>query len=430
MKRLIGCMAVLCLLALTVGCGGVTSNGTLAYVSNSGGTGFTVFQVNTNGTLTTSVISPQSTPVAPLVLQFSPNGKWAYFLDNTAKVTIPNTSFSYNTGTTLYVYARAGNGTLATFIGSYALNNGASSLAVSANSTYVYVAQPNAAISGGKTGELQVFSIDQQTGLLTGSTPVDVGYSITQLVMNSTGSLLFGLSPSQQTVVSWTLNATTGAATQAATLSVGTLPDYMILSANGSYMYIPDFLAVTPDYPNAAAGGAPGNSPDFYVYSVASSGVLSPILGQSTSPVFNENADLLTGDFPLNPVGGSTSSDSRYLFLLNQGGAQGSSISVFKIAASGNTGIPGEPTEVLGDLVTVNGISTSTASPFPCGCSGASFAAVPKVYNALYVLSESANLLYQFSVNENSGVLRALTPPSVPLPGTGTLSAPTWITIH
>ena len=57
-----------------------------------------------------------------MVLQFSPNGKWAYFLDNTAKVTIPNTSFTYNTGTTLYVYARAGNGTLATFIGPYALN--------------------------------------------------------------------------------------------------------------------------------------------------------------------------------------------------------------------------------------------------------------------------------------------------------------------
>ena len=212
-------------------------------------------------------------------------------------------------------------------------------------------------------------------------------------------------------MVSWQLNATTGAATQSATLSVGTLPDYMILSANGSYMYIPDCLAVTPNYPNVAAGGAPGNSPDFYVYSVAASGVLSPILGQSTSPVFNENADLLTGDFPAESGGRYRPRTTRaILFIVNQGGAQGSSISVFKIAASSNTGIPGEPTEVLGDLVTVNGISTSTASPFPCGCSGASFAAVSKTNNALYVLSESASQLFQFSVNDNTGVLRALSP--------------------
>ena len=53
MKRLIGYTAALCLLAFTVGCGGVTSTGTLAYISNSTGTGFTVYTVNTDGTLTT-----------------------------------------------------------------------------------------------------------------------------------------------------------------------------------------------------------------------------------------------------------------------------------------------------------------------------------------------------------------------------------------
>jgi hypothetical protein len=196
-------------------------------------------------------------------------------------------------------------------------------------------------------------------------------------------------------------------------------------------MYIPDFLATTPNYPNAGSGNTTGSSPQFYAYSVGTNGILSPLLGQSTSPVFNENADLSGQGFPAKPVGGATSSDSRYLFLVNSSGEQNSSISVFKIATTTNgTGIPGEPTEVLGDLVTVGGITTSTQSPFPCGCSGASFAAVPKVNNALYVLSESANLLYQFSVNENSGVLRPLNPASVPVPGTATLSAPTWITIH
>ena len=84
MKRLIGYTAALCLLAITVGCGGVTSTGTLAYISNSNGTGFTVFTVNTDGTLTMSNISPQSTPTRRRTEgdPVFPNGKWAYFLDN------------------------------------------------------------------------------------------------------------------------------------------------------------------------------------------------------------------------------------------------------------------------------------------------------------------------------------------------------------
>ena len=146
MKRLIGCVAVLCLLALTVGCGGVTSNGTLAYISNSNGTGFTVFQVNNNGTLTTSTISPipSSTPSGdgPKVIQFSANGKWAYFLDAA--------------GNYIYAYTRSGNGTLPIFIGQYAVN-GASSLVIAPNSTYLYVSLPNVAVPNGKTAELAIF---------------------------------------------------------------------------------------------------------------------------------------------------------------------------------------------------------------------------------------------------------------------------------
>ena len=385
MKRLIGCMAVLCLLALTVGCGGVTNNGTLAYVSNSTGTGFTVFYVDLNGTLVPSPISPvpSSTPSGdgPKVIQFSANGRWAYFLDAG--------------GNYIYAYTRSGNGTLPVFIGPTAVN-GASSMVISPNNTYLYVAEPNVAVGGGnKTGVLAVFSIDPANGILTGAGFVDVSYPITQLVMNSSGSLLFGLSPSDATVVSWQLNGTSGIATQSNLLAVGKDPDFMILSANGSYMYIPDYTAVTPNYPDVSTTPcAPNcNSPQFYVYNVGSTGILSPISGQSTLPVFNENADLLTGDFPANPVGGMTSADSRFLFIVNSGGSQGGSISVFKIAATTGQGIPGEPTEVLGSLVTVGPSDTSTASPFPCGCSGASFGAASKTNNAIYVLSESTGTL-------------------------------------
>jgi hypothetical protein len=430
MKRLIGYTAVLCLLALTVGCGGVTSSGTLAYISNSNGTGFTVFTVNTNGTLTLSSVSPQPTTTPPLEIQFSPNGKWAYFIDNAATVTpiAGNTSFTYGTGSHLYAYLRAGNGTLSTLIGTYPVS-GASSLVVAPNSTYLYIAEPSVAISGGnRTGELAVYSIDQSTGILSQADLINVGYSITQMVMAPGGSLLFGLAPAQQTVVSWTLNSSSGLATQAATLPVGSLPDYMVLSTNGDYMYILDAIATTPNYPNVSPNAQPNStsSPNFYAYTVGSNGILQTINGSNPTPgVFNENADLQHGLFPTNPVAGVTSNDSRFLFIVNQGS---NNISVFKLATT-----TGEPTEVLGDLVTAGGITTSTASPFSCvtattACSGPSFAAVAKSNNALYVLDESAGRIFQFGIDLNSGVLRSLNPAFVS--AESPTSAPTWITIR
>ena len=71
---------------------------TLAYISNSSGTGFTVFKVNTDGTLTRPAFPHRAPRRPPLVLQFTANGKWAYFLDAA--------------GANIYAYTRAGNGTL------------------------------------------------------------------------------------------------------------------------------------------------------------------------------------------------------------------------------------------------------------------------------------------------------------------------------
>src|SRR5208282_6488124 len=148
-----------------------------------------------------------------------------------------------------------------------------------------------------------------------------------------------------------------------------------------------------------------------------------PMAGSGTTPgVFNENADLQTGIFPANPIAGATSNDSRFLFIVNQGSQN---ITVFRIA---NTS--GEPTEVLGSLSTINGITTSTASPFPCGagCSAPSFAAVAKANIALYVLDEAAGKIFQFSVDQNRGIIRALVPAFVSAESAS--SAPSWMTLR
>jgi 6-phosphogluconolactonase (cycloisomerase 2 family) len=386
MKRLIGYTAALCLLAMMVGCGGVTSTGTLAYVSNSTGTGFTVFTVNTDGTLTKSSISPQNTPAAPKVLQFSANGKWAYFLDQG--------------GANIWAYTRAGNGTLSTLIDSYPVSGEASSLVIAPNNTFLYVALPN-------TLKVAVYSIDQNTGILSQvGSPTLVGYAISQLVMAPGGAALYGLAPSQAAILTFSLNSSSGVMTQANTYPVGVSPSYLILSVNGSYMYVLDHTAADPIL-----------GTDIFAYNVSGTN-LTLMAGEP----FHENADAITGILPTNPVGGATSNDNRYLFVANQGSHN---ISTFKINST-----TGEPTEVLGSTTTVNGIQVSTASPFDCGsgCTTPSFVSVSGSNNALYVINEPTGKIFQFQIDQNTGKLRALNPASVG--AESATSNPTWITIR
>lgn len=391
MKRLIACMAGLCLLALMVGCGGVASTGTFAYVANKSGTGFTVYTVNADGSLTLNSISPQNTPAAPLDLVFTPNSKWAYFLDAS--------------GSRIYGYTRAGNGTLATSVDSsgYSVGPGASSLVISTNSNYLYVALPN-------TKQLGIYSIDQSTGQLSqvGSN-YNIGYAIDQLVMTPGGSLMLGLSNAQQAVVSWTLTSSTGVATQVATQAVGISPSYLALSSNGSYAYILDHVATT----TVTSSGGTYTTPNIYGFTVQSSGVLQAM---ADSP-FNEQADV-NGVYPTNPVFAVTSHDNRYLFVANQGTHN---ISSFKINTTS-----GELTEVSGTPTTVNGITTSTASPFDCGtgCTSPYYMSVPAGNNALYVLDPPAGKLFQFKIEQNTGRLRGMSPASL-----AGLSTPYWITL-
>jgi len=401
MKRLIGCTAALCLLALMVGCGGTSSTGTLAYISNSAGTGFTVFTVNTDGTLTRNSISPQNTPTpsgdGPQVLEFSANGKWAYFLDQA--------------GLTIFAYTRAGNGTLSTEIqaGGYPTGPKASSLVITPNNNFLYVALP-------ESQNLAIYSIDQSTGILSqvGSN-LQLGYTITQLIMAPTGGVLYGLAPKQQAVLAWTINSSSGVLTGPTPYAVGSSPatDGMILSQNGLYMYVLDTQDVGPN-----SFGI--NTPSIYAFNV-SNAVLSIMAGQP----FHGNVDPIHAIPPSIPVAGATSNDNRYLFITNQGSHN---ISVFKISST-----TGEPTEVLGSTTTVNGVATSTASPFPCGSSTPplctpSFAAVTGANNGLYVLDNPAGRVYQFQIDQNTGRLRAQNPAYVT--AESTTSAPSWITIR
>ena len=446
MKRLIGYTVALCLLAFTVGCGGVTSTGTLAYVSNSDGTGFSVYTVNTDGTLSTASISQQSSPTpagdGPKVIQFSANGKWAYYLDNA--------------GTTIYAYTRAGDGKLATQIGTYSVSGGtssfgASSLVIHPNSMFLYIALPFY-----QGGAIAVWSIDSNTGIPTqvGSN-IQLGYPISQLVMNTSGSAIFGLSPGsnvatgiptitisgKQAVLFWTVNASSGQLTGPVATAVGVNPNYMVLSANGSYMYVLDNTATTlinastivngqtvscATLSSTQAGYTGCYSPNIYGFNVSTSSSLplAPMAGTSAGGgnVFNENSDLITGIFPTNPIAGATSGDSRFLFVANQGSHN---VSVFKINST-----TGEPTEVLGSITTVNSVAVSSASPFDCGsgCSTPSFVAASKANNALYLLDTNAGKIFQVAINENTGQIRALSPASV---GAETATShPTWLTIR
>jgi 6-phosphogluconolactonase (cycloisomerase 2 family) len=403
MKHLIGYTAALCLLALMVGCGGVTSTGTLAYISNSSGTGFTVFTVNTDGTLTKSSISPQNTPASPKVLLFAPNGKWAYFLDAN--------------GANLYGYTRAGNGTLVTPItGSpWPQLSSASSFVISPGSTFLYVALPNDADPS--LARLETWSIDSATGTLSGVATTTLGHSFSQMVLAPGGGVLYGLSPTQQEVVSLTLASGSPVPTLGPILSLGKHPDYMILSANGAYMYVLD-----------PAGSGVNNStnspiptPNIYGLNVVG-GVVG--LKQMPDSPFNGNVDS-TNKAPSNPIAGVTSNDNRFLFVANNGT---SNISIFQInsgsGVAGETGTAGELLEISASTTIVNGVPVATGSPFDCNCTP-TFVTVSGSNNGLYVIDNHANEIFQFKINQNNGTLRAQSPAFVSAEG-----SPTWLTIR
>jgi 6-phosphogluconolactonase (cycloisomerase 2 family) len=394
MKRLIGFTAALCLLAIMVGCGGVTSTGTLAYVSNSAtnSTGFTVFTVNTDGTLTKSNISPQNVPEPPKMLQFSPNGKWAFYLDAT--------------GSNVFAYTRAGNGTLSVKIDSYPVGPGASSLVVAPSNNFLYVALP-------ATQELAIFSIDPSTGILAQvGQNLLVGYDLEQLVLAPNG-VLFGLSTLKQAVIPFTLTASTGVATQQIPTPVGQTPSFLVLSANGQYAYVLDASSVFP-IPGTAL-----STPNIFGFTVGSTGTLTPM---PDSP-FQENADS-TGHYPASPFGGVVSNDNRYLYVANK---NSHNISVFKITSTN-----GELQEVLGSTSIINGVSVSSASPFDCGtgCSTPSYVSITNGNNGLFVVdpnagTNKAGAIFQFQIDQNTGKLRPQNPASVVTEG-----SPTWITIR
>jgi hypothetical protein len=418
MKRLIVFAALLCLAALTAGCGGSAHGNTLAYIANANGTGFTVYTVKTDGTLSLAGISPQTTP-APLTMQITPNGKWAFFLNALGP--------DYNVGDSIYGYTRSGSGNFDHPIDNspYLLNGTATSLALSANSQFLYVAKVSAGVP-----LLAIYSINQTTGTLTpAGSPLNIGYTIQQLIISPDGTVLYGLSPTQEAVVTWTLDAASGAATQADTASVGVDPEYMILSANGSWLYVLDAAATLPNTPNIA-GGAAGNSPIFYGFTTNSNntkgklGLMPGASNGSATNIFTENASLLdpAHAFPQHPIAGTTSNDSRFLFIVNRNSAN---ISAFRLDPT-----TGEPTEILGSLIVVNGVQGTTQSPFPCGdgCTAPTFTAIATLNNGIYVLEQSTGRIYQDAVDTNTGVLRNMTTPWVS--AESNTSQPTWITIR
>jgi 6-phosphogluconolactonase (cycloisomerase 2 family) len=182
----------------------------------------------------------------------------------------------------------------------------------------------------------------------------------------------------------------------------------MILSANGSFMYVPD----TKDLGANSAGIM---TPSIYAFNVSGT-TLTYMAGQP----FHGNAAAVGGAIPTNPVAGATTHDTRYLFIANQ---SSHNISAFQINSTS-----GEPTEVLGSTTTVNGVQVSTASPFDCGCTTPSFTSVTNANNGLYVVDDPAGKIYQFQIDQNTGRLRAQNPASVSAE-TAT-SNPTWITIR
>jgi hypothetical protein len=424
---LIGCAALLCLMALAVGCGSSKKTGSLAYVSDSTGSGFHVFNANKDGSLSPASPATQSVTTpgdGPKMTVFAPNGNWAYALDVN--------------GTSVLSFSRAGNGVLSAITVTTVQNGPANSLAVSPDNLFLFVALSNSA-------EIETFQIDQSTGAPAFKGFNSTSYVFTQLAISPTG-VMYGLSTASQALAAFTLDGSGTIQQPAAVKFLGTTPspNGMVVSANGAFVYVlaaatgscptsPDCIS-TQGVVNNISFTATGLSPRIYGFRTGTqcgTGLpatsLCPTPYPSNSASFHENADLVAfsqgttaqESFPSSPVSGVTSTDNNVLFVVNRGS---NNVSMYQIDQT-----TGALTEITGTAATVGSTTLSNASPYPCGCSQPNFIAISPNDNSYYVLDPTSISPFAFIENftANARPVSALPPQSIPAG-----NSPTWITVR
>lgn len=262
----------------------VHPSGTLAFVANFSAANVTIFdRDNTKGSLkqaidptTGNAINPVNVGTNPIAMAMSPNGQLLYVL-NQGSSTAPSTISAFTVD--------SASGNLTTINGSpVAVPAGPASIAISADSKFLYVASPGlgqisafAVGSGGSlapvagspftvgtspafvaidpqakflyvadsaTNQIFAFTLDPSTGVpsaISGS-PFAAGSQPVSLAVDTTGVLLVAANKGSNNLSAYSLNGSTGALSQisGSPFATGTAPVYVIFDSTNSFVYVAD----------------------------------------------------------------------------------------------------------------------------------------------------------------------------------------------
>ncbi|MDR8395749.1 MULTISPECIES: beta-propeller fold lactonase family protein [Paraburkholderia] len=215
----------------------VNPAGTLVFIPNANSNTVSVFSINrSTGALTPVPGSPFATDSVPTKVAINPAGTFAFVADQN--------------GTAISVYSiDASTGALTPVAGSPFSNGGNQPMGITTDPSGTHVYATNA--QGNVTG----FSIDQSTGVLTAiaGSPFAMGYAYQDgasmnTAFNASGTLAFVATGQDGAVLSYSVDATSGALTQIAgdidTVGGGGAV-FVTLDPTGTLLFEANFIHIT-----------------------------------------------------------------------------------------------------------------------------------------------------------------------------------------
>ena len=205
-------------------------NGKFLYVMNQGATGtgansVSGYSIGSDGSLTAIAGSPFAAGTDPTWISFTPDGKFAYVADSGVDMI---SAYSVNATT---------GALTALSTPTFATDEHPQDLTIDTAGTHLYVPVAN----GSTAGAVQVFSIDDTTGMLTavGSTPA--GVTPMFLDIEPTGKFAYVSSASGAEVYGYAISSSTGALTALTgspySTGAGSKPQFITIDPSGKYGY-------------------------------------------------------------------------------------------------------------------------------------------------------------------------------------------------
>jgi 6-phosphogluconolactonase (cycloisomerase 2 family) len=334
----------------------------LVFVANQSSNDLSVYQIKPNGNLAALPGSPFAAGGAPNSVAVTPSGRFAYVAD-----VIPGNITAYSIDQ---------NSALASVPGSpFAAETGTAFVTVNPSGTFLYALNCGALCSASGAGDVQAFTIDQNTGALTPipGSPFLAGSNPFALAIDSTGHFAYSANFGSNDVSAFSIDNQTGALTQVGLPAPtgGTLPLSIIVDPWGQFVYTANTgssnvsaFAINFDGSLQPVAGSPFSAGDFtsgvaastngkFLIVSAGAGAFVYGIGDTGALTLQVGSPVAAG---LGPNGVSIDPTDDFVYIVNAGD---SNVSAFRFNEN-------------------NGNLTPTPkSPFPAGSFAAGITSAP-----------------------------------------------------